>query len=55
MSQIKQIIEGWANVIKDQFNAVDIVTKTISKKRLELRLKNNIIHDKHTVNLYNIE
>ena len=36
MSQIKQIIEGWANVIKDQFNAVDIVTKTISKKRLEL-------------------
>ena len=26
-----------------------------SKKRLELRLKNNIIYDKHTVNLYDIE
>ena len=26
-----------------------------SKKRLELRLKNNIIYDTHTVNLYNIE
>tara|TARA_B110000211_G_C14081799_1_gene554924 strand:+ start:1946 stop:2206 length:261 start_codon:yes stop_codon:yes gene_type:complete len=35
MSQIREILEGWGNVIKDQFNAVDIVTKTISKKRLE--------------------
>ena len=34
MSQIREILEGWGNVIKDQFNAVDIVTKTISKKRL---------------------
>jgi hypothetical protein len=36
MSQIKQIIEGWANVIKDQFDAVDPVTKAISEKRLNL-------------------
>ena len=36
MSQIKQIIEGWANVIKDQFNAVDVVTKTISKKKIRI-------------------
>ena len=35
MSQIKQILEGWGNVIKDQFNAVDPVTKAISKKRLQ--------------------
>jgi len=33
-SQILQILEGWGNVIKDKFDAVDIVTKTISKKRL---------------------
>ena len=32
MSQIIEIIEGWANVIKDQFDAVDPVTKAISKK-----------------------
>jgi len=36
MSQIREIIEGWANVIKDQFDAVDPVTKAISKKRLQL-------------------
>ena len=36
MSQIREIIEGWANVIKDQFDAVDPVTKAISKKRLKL-------------------
>ncbi len=35
MSQIIEIIEGWANVIKDQFDAVDPVTKAISKKRLQ--------------------
>jgi len=35
MSQIREIIEGWANVIKDQFDAVDPVTKAISKKRLQ--------------------
>ena len=35
MSQIREIIEGWANVIKDQFDAVDPVTKAVSKKRLE--------------------
>jgi hypothetical protein len=34
MSQIIQIIEGWANVIKDQFNAVDPATKMLSKTRL---------------------
>ena len=34
MSQIREIIEGWANVIKDQFDAVDPVTKAVSKKRL---------------------
>ena len=34
MSQIIEILEGWGNVIKDQFNAVDPVTKAISKKRL---------------------
>jgi len=34
VGQIHEIIEGWANVIKDQFNAVDIVTKTLSKQRL---------------------
>ena len=36
MSQILEIIEGWGNVIKDQFNAVDPVTKAVSKKRLQL-------------------
>ena len=36
MSQIREIIEGWANVIKDQFDAVDPVTKEVSKRRLEL-------------------
>jgi len=36
MSQIREIIEGWANVIKDQFDAVDPVTKQVSKRRLEL-------------------
>ena len=36
MSQLIEILEGWGNVIKDQFNAVDPVTKAISKKRLEL-------------------
>lgn len=39
MSKITEIIEGWGNVIKDQFNAVDPVTKSISEKRL---LKCNI-------------
>jgi len=34
MGQILEIIEGWGNVIKDQFNAVDPVTKAISQKRL---------------------
>ena len=33
MSQLREILEGWGNVIKDQFDAVDIVTKNISKKR----------------------
>ena len=36
MSKVVEIIEGWANVVKDQFNAVDPVTKAVSKKRLEL-------------------
>lgn len=35
MSQIIEILEGWGNVIKDQFDAVDPVTKAISRKRLE--------------------
>ena len=34
MSKVVEIIEGWANVVKDQFNAVDPVTKAVSKKRL---------------------
>ena len=34
MSQIREILEGWGNVIKDQFDAVDPVTKAVSKKRL---------------------
>ena len=34
MSKILEIIEGWGNVVKDQFNAVDPVTKAVSKKRL---------------------
>lgn len=34
MSKIIEIIEGWANVVKDQFDAVDPVTKAVSKKRL---------------------
>ena len=34
MSQSREIIEGWANVIKDPFDAVDPVTKAVSKKRL---------------------
>tara|TARA_B100000925_G_C21946639_1_gene447077 strand:- start:914 stop:1174 length:261 start_codon:yes stop_codon:yes gene_type:complete len=35
VSQIREILEGWGNVIKDQFDAVDPVTKAISKKRLQ--------------------
>jgi len=34
MTQFKEILEGWANVIKDNFNAVDPQTKELSKKRL---------------------
>ena len=34
MSQIQEILEGWGNVIKDQFNAVDPATKMLSKTRL---------------------
>jgi|TARA_B110000977_G_C10923609_1_gene434140 hypothetical protein len=34
MSKIREIIEGWANVVKDQFDAVDPQTKELSKKRL---------------------
>jgi len=34
MSKVLEIIEGWANVVKDQFNAVDPITKEVSKKRL---------------------
>ncbi len=34
MSQIREIIEGWANVIKDQFDAVDPVTKAVSTKKI---------------------
>ena len=33
MSQIREILEGWGNVIKDQFDSVEPVTKAISKKR----------------------
>jgi len=35
MSQIKEIIEGWANVIKDNFGIIDPITKSISTKRLK--------------------
>ena len=34
MSKITEILEGWGNVIKDNFNAVDPQTKELSKKRL---------------------
>lgn len=34
--KILEIIEGWANVVKDQFDAVDPVTKAVSEKRLKL-------------------
>jgi hypothetical protein len=34
MSKIREIIEGWANVVKDHFDAVDPQTKELSKKRL---------------------
>tara|TARA_B110000003_G_C16628538_1_gene525771 strand:+ start:828 stop:1088 length:261 start_codon:yes stop_codon:yes gene_type:complete len=34
MSKLSEIIEGWGNLIKDQFNAVDPITKELSKKRL---------------------
>jgi hypothetical protein len=36
MSKINEILTGWGNVIKDQFNMVDPVTKALAKKRLEL-------------------
>jgi len=32
--KIVEIIEGWANVVKDQFDAVNPFTKAVSKKRL---------------------
>lgn len=34
MSKVVEIIEGWANVMKDQFNAVEPGTKALSKARL---------------------
>ena len=34
MSELSEISEGWGNLIKDQFNAVDPITKELSKKRL---------------------
>tara|TARA_B100001057_G_C22685725_1_gene885632 strand:+ start:235 stop:495 length:261 start_codon:yes stop_codon:yes gene_type:complete len=34
VSQIKEILEGWGNVIKDQFGMVDPSTKMLSKSRL---------------------
>ena len=34
MSKVIEIIEGWANVMKDQFNAVEPGTKMLSKTRL---------------------
>lgn len=34
MSKINEILQGWGNVIKDRFNAVDINTKALSVKRL---------------------
>lgn len=36
MSKINEILEGWGNVMLDQFNAVDPVTKALAKKRMEI-------------------
>jgi hypothetical protein len=36
INKIGEILEGWGNVVKDQFNAVDPTTKEISRKRLEM-------------------
>ena len=36
MSQINEILTGWGNIVKDYFNALDPVTKLISKRRLEI-------------------
>lgn len=33
---IKDIIEGWANVVKDRFNQLDPETKKVSEDRLML-------------------
>lgn len=57
MSKIIEIIEGWANVIKDQFDAVDPVTKEVSKKRLlecnscDIRLGNICSPNKWGINV----
>jgi hypothetical protein len=34
MIRIKPILEGWANVIKDRFNALDPEIKELSEERL---------------------
>lgn len=34
ISKLNEILEGWANVVKDHFNAVDPQTKEKSRKRL---------------------
>lgn len=57
MSKIIEIIEGWGNVIKDQFDAVDPVTKEVSKKRLlecntcDIRVGNTCSPNKWGINI----
>lgn len=57
MSKIVEIVEGWANVVKDQFNAVDPVTKEVSKKRLlvcnecDIRVGNTCSPQKWGINI----
>lgn len=35
-SQLSQILDGWANLLKDQFNLLDPLIKQEAEKRLEL-------------------
>lgn len=57
MSKILEIVEGWANVVKDQFNAVDPITKEVSKKRLlkcndcDIRVSNTCSPNKFGINI----
>ena len=57
MSKINEILVGWANTVKDRFNALQPEIKEISEKRLnvcnECQMRNGSICDprRHSTNI----